>query len=223
MEMNNVEFKKIFYELFGEFVKNPKKVDQLYNDVIKRYTAKGRHYHDINHIYGMCDLWVQYQDKMLRPKFILFAIIYHDIIYKVTKSDNEEESAEYFHTLALKSHFSLKPNEIVYIKDLIKYTKHDCFFDLRLHKDAQFLLDFDLYGLSSPEETYNQNSLNIRKEYKLYSNFLYNKGRADFLQKFLKKEKIYLTEEFSVLEENARKNMANEIIYLTSPKKRNKV
>lgn len=221
--MGASEFKKLFQEVFIEFVKNQKRVDKLYEDVVKRYTAKGRYYHDINHIYGMCDLWLKYKDKMLRPKFIFFAIIYHDIIYKTRKSDNEEQSAEYFHTIAFKKHFNLKAAEIVYIKDLIRYTTHSCYFDLHLHKDAQFLLDFDLYGLSSSEEKYNQNSVNIRKEYKIYPNFLYKKGRLDFLQKFLQREKIYLTEEFSHLEENARKNMENEINYLTSPKKINKI
>ena len=218
--MNSSEFENLFYEVMGDFVKKPKQIDKLYLDVIKRYSSKGRFYHNIEHIYSMCDLWVQYRDKITRPSFVFLAIIYHDIIYKTYRSDNEEQSAEYFHNLAFKKHFSLEANEIVYIKDLIKYTKHNCFFDLKLHKDAQFLLDFDLAVLSRSEDVYSQYTIDIRKEYKRYPNFLYKKGRTDVLKGFLDKEQIYLTKEFSCFEEKARKNIENEINLLTSSKKR---
>lgn len=218
--MNNVEFEKLFYEVVGEFIENPKQVEQLYLDVIKRYSSKGRFYHNIEHIYSMCDLWVQYRDKILRPSFVFMAIIYHDIIYKTQRGDNEEQSAEYFHNLAFKKHFSLRASEIVYIMDLIRYTKHNCFFDLKLHKDAQLLLDFDLGVLSKSEDVYNQYTIDIRKEYKRYPNSLYKKGRVDVLKGFLDKEQIYLTKEFSCFEEKARKNIENEINLLTSTKKR---
>jgi predicted metal-dependent HD superfamily phosphohydrolase len=116
----------------------------------------------------------------------------------------------------------MKPNEIIYVKDLIRYTEHNCFFAEKLHKDAQLLLDFDLCILSKNEDVYNKYSRDIRQEYKRYSNFLYQKGRLEVLQKFLDKDKIYLTKEFNLFEENARKNIKNEIIYLNSPKKRRK-
>jgi len=222
--MNSNEFEKLFFKIFGEFVKNPKQVDKLYLDVIKRYSSRGRFYHNIEHIYSMCDLWVKYRDEIVKPSFVFVAIVYHDIIYKTYKaSDNEEQSAEYFNDIAFKNHFSLEAIEIVYIMDLIKYTKHNCFFDLKLHKDAQFLLDFDLAVLSQSEDFYFKYTIDIRKEYKRYPNFLYKKGRADVLKGFLDKEQIYLTKEFSCFEEKARKNIENEINLLTSSKKRKAV
>jgi predicted metal-dependent HD superfamily phosphohydrolase len=217
--MNSNEFEKLFFEIFGEFVKKPKQVEKLYLDVIKRYSSRGRFYHNLEHIYSMCDLWVQHRDKIQRPIFVFMAIIYHDIIYKTYRGDNEEQSAEYFHDIAFKNNFSLEANEIVYIKDLIRYTKHNCFFDLKLHKDAQFLLDFDLAVLSQSEDVYYQYTIDIRKEYKRYPNFLYKNGRADVLKVFLEKKQIYLTKEFSCFEEKARKNIENEINLLTSSKK----
>lgn len=219
--MSDSDFKKLFFEIFGEFVKNPKQIEKLYLDVIKKYSSRGRFYHNIEHIYSMCDLWVKYRDKIKEPSLVFLAIVYHDIIYKTYKvSDNEEQSAEYFHNIAFKKYFSLEASKVVYIKDLIMYTKHNCFFDLKLHKDAQFLLDFDLAVLSQSEDVYNQYVTDIRKEYKRYPNFLYKKGRADVLKGFLHKEQIYLTKEFSLFEEKARKNIENEINLLTSSKKR---
>lgn len=218
--MNSIEFKELFYEVFSGFVNKPKKIDALYSDVIKKYSSKGRCYHTMDHIYSMCDLWVKYKKRIENPQFVFLAIIYHDIIYKTNKSYNEEHSAEYFHTMAFNKSFNLKANEIVYVKDLIRYTNHTCFFDTKLHKDAQFLLDFDLYVLSSSSSIYNQYCKNIREEYKRYSNFVYKKGRIDVLKAFLEKEKIYLTKEFSRLEKSARKNIKNEINYLNLSKKR---
>jgi predicted metal-dependent HD superfamily phosphohydrolase len=142
------------------------------------------------------------------------------VIYKSNRKDNEEQSAEYFHTIAFESKFNMQASEIVYVKDLIRYTEHNCFFAEKLHKDAQLLLDFDLSVLSKSEDVYSKYSKDIRQEYKRYPNFIYNKGRLDVLNSFLQKDRIYLTEEFSLFEESARKNIKSEINYLNSPKKR---
>lgn len=218
--MESIEFKELFYEILGVFVDKPKKIDRLYADIIKRYSSGGRHYHSIEHIYSMCDLWVKHKEDMLRPIFVFLAIIYHDVIYKSNRKDNEEQSAEYFHTIAFESKFNMQASEIVYVKDLIRYTEHNCFFAEKLHKDAQLLLDFDLSVLSKSEDVYSKYSKDIRQEYKRYPNFIYNKGRLDVLNSFLQKDRIYLTEEFSLFEESARKNIKSEINYLNSPKKR---
>jgi predicted metal-dependent HD superfamily phosphohydrolase len=218
--MESIEFKELFYEILGVFVDKPKKIDRLYADIIKRYSSSGRYYHNIEHIYSMCDLWVKHNEVILRPNFVFLAIIYHDVIYKSYRKDNEEQSAEYFHSTALKFDFNIQPNEIVYVKDLIMYTQHNCFFAEKLHKDAQLLLDFDLCVLSKSEDVYRKYSKDIRQEYKRYPNFIYNKGRLDVLNSFLQKDRIYLTEEFSLFEESARKNIKSEINYLNSPKKR---
>jgi predicted metal-dependent HD superfamily phosphohydrolase len=220
--MDSVEFKQLFYEVLEGFVSKPKKIDRLYADVLKRYSSRGRYYHNIDHIYSMCDFWLKHKENIVNPSFLFLAIVYHDIVYKSHKKDNEEQSAEYFHNIAFSFDFNMKPNEIIYVKDLIRYTEHNCFFAEKLHKDAQLLLDFDLCILSKNEDVYNKYSRDIRQEYKRYSNFLYQKGRLEVLQKFLDKDKIYLTKEFNLFEENARKNIKNEIIYLNSPKKRRK-
>ena len=80
-------------------------------------------------------------------------------------------------------------------------------------------MDFDLAVLSKSEDVYYQYTIDIRKEYKRYPNFLYKNGRAGVLKGFLDKEQIYLTKEFSCFEEKARKNIENEINLLTSSKK----
>lgn len=220
--MNETSFKRYFYKVFYNVVIREKYINELYEDVIKRYSSSNRHYHNINHIYSMTEWLKVFMARIENPNLVFIAIVYHDIIYKTTRSDNEEQSAQYFKKIALKK-LDLKAPEIGYIMDLIRYTKHNFESPENLPNDAKYLLDFDLAVLSSSEEEYRAYCDNIRREFKIYPNFLYKKGRLDFLQNFLNKPKIYLTGEFLFSEKKVRENMENEIIYLNSPKKRNKV
>ena len=167
----------------------------------------------------MCDLWKKYHSRFKYPNFVFIAIVYHDIIYSTRKTDNEEQSAEYLHKMFFKKFVDLKASEIIFIKDLIRYTKHNTYFDDKFHNDIKLFLDLDLMILSEPWEKYIEYAQNVRKEYRVYPNFIYKKGRLDFLQKFSEKERIYLSSTFKNLEIKARENMKNEINYLNSPKK----
>ena len=84
----------------------------------------------------------------------------------------------------------------------------------------QLFMDIDFSILGSSESEYNEYTKGIRKEYSSFPNFLYKKGRLDFLEKMLKKENIFLTLEFKKFEEIARKNILNEINSLNLSKKR---
>jgi predicted metal-dependent HD superfamily phosphohydrolase len=56
----------------------------------------------------------------------------------------------------------------------------------------------------------------IRKEYRIYPDFLYKPGRAKALEHFLENKFIFQTEEFRKLyEEKARRNIEKEISLLT--------
>lgn len=206
----HLAFKKMFFEELKQYVSNHNKIEVLYNDVIKRYSNKLRFYHNLDHIYSMCFLWKKYKDKFDYPSEMFLAIVYHDIIYKVDRIDNEECSAEYFKKIALKKSFDIKFYRIIIVVDLIKSTKHS---ERKYYKMPEFnyLLDFDLNIFSSLE--YDSYIHNIRNEYKRYSNFVYKKGRLDFLHDFLKRD-IFLTKEFKKFENIAKKNIKSEINYL---------
>jgi len=96
------------------------------------------------------------------------------IIYKPTKKDNEEKSA----VLAKNRLKTLKidENTSVTIQKLIISTKK---YELILTKnnDNAYLLDIDLSILGTDWNTYKKYIKNIRKEYAIYPNFMYKKGR----------------------------------------------
>jgi len=204
----------LFHKVVSKYADDPIVVSTLFTDVFKRYTAKDRHYHNIRHIYRMCKLWLKYKNKMSDPDAVFFAIIYHDIIYNPKKKNNEEASAMFFHKLATKKSFKSDLSFLTKVRSLIVATKHGDKLSVLMSdsKDCAFLLDFDLEILGTEHlDVYDWYKSGVRKEYKMYSNKIYNNGRKSFLEAFLKKEKIYLTKEFKRREKRAKINLHNEI------------
>ncbi|NRD18793.1 hypothetical protein HNV08_01935 [Winogradskyella eckloniae] len=78
--------------------------------------------------------------------------------------------------------------------------------------DNAVLLDLDLSILGTDWATYNVYLKKIRQEYKNYPNIIYNSGRKKILQQFLKRDRLYLTEQFKTqFEKQARSNLTKEI------------
>ncbi len=207
---------EMFHEIFSKYT-DEKTVIKLFADVIKCYTAKSRHYHDMNHIYSMCVSWGLFKNKLVNPDVIFMAIIYHDIIYKPIKSNNEEKSSEYFEK-NIAPLLNLNNSFVLEVCIAILATKHDeaskeYYID---STDIQYLLDFDLHVLGTPHESeYEWYRDGVRKEYKIYPDCLYKPGRKKVLESFLKRKSIYLTKDWQVSEKKARKNLRNEIkLYL---------
>jgi predicted metal-dependent HD superfamily phosphohydrolase len=78
------------------------------------------------------------------------------------------------------------------------------------------MLDFDLSILGQDWEIYEAYIQNIRKEYKLYPDFLYNPSRRKILENFLKRKSLFFTEKYQdILEDKARVNLIREIKLLS--------
>ena len=206
------KFKQVFLKYTDENT-----ADALFKDVVKKYSAKSRHYHDMNHICGMCDCWDLFKHKLKNPDEIFMAIIYHDIIYKPTRSDNEEKSADYF-LKKVATLLNIDSLRVLSIPPAILSTKHSdasrALWENNL--DIQYLLDFDLHVLGTPHSSeYEWYRTGVRKEYKIYPDFMYKPGRKKVLESFLNRKKIYLTEDWKINEKKARKNLQEEIkLYL---------
>jgi predicted metal-dependent HD superfamily phosphohydrolase len=140
---------------------------------------------------------------------LLFSIWYHDIIYKSTKKDNEEKSA-FFAQKRLKS-LNLEGKRIENVQNLIISTKkHQIILDQ--NEDNAYLLDFDLSILGTDWKTYEMYTKQIRKEYKIYPDFMYKPGRKKVLLHFLERETLYFTKAIrNELENQARENLNKEI------------
>ncbi len=136
---------------------------------------------------------------------MLYAIFYHDFVYNSTRKDNELKSAE-FAVKILPATTSIN-KELVF--DLIMVTKTH---QPKNTEDENWIIDFDLKILSKDWEDYKTYYQQIRKEYKIYPDFLYNPGRKKALEHFLEHEFIYQTDEFrKAFEQQARQNIQKEI------------
>ncbi len=206
-----------FINVISRYTPDFKLAEELFQDIQKNYSEKGRHYHNMTHIFRMTKEWSRVRIKLADSDAVFFMIMYHDVIYKPTGKNNEQESADFFkNNVASKLNMTQDFLMSVYVGILV--TKHGSGFEevVEKNKDFQYILDMDLEILGeSNEKTYNWYRKGVRKEYSIYPNMLYNPGRKKVLEMFLSKEKIYLTKEFEIKEKNARKNLQNEInLYL---------
>ena len=142
---------------------------------------------------------------------LLFSLFYHDIIYNPLRQDNEEKSA----ALAVQrlNALSYAAHKTAHCHAQILATKgHQVSQDA----DTNFFTDADLSILGADWSTYTAYYKNVRKEYAIYPDFLYSKGRAKVLQQFLQMECIYKTAYFyERFEEQARSNIQKELDLLT--------
>lgn len=188
---------------------NPNEIKRLWQNLEKAYSGKSRYYHNLNHLQEMMELFDIYYHNLKNPNEVLYCIFYHDYVYKATRKDNELKSAELALVIVTDTILLNKP----FIFDAI------CATQLHQHnqiEDINWLIDFDLKILSKDWEAYQTYCSQIRKEYKIYPNFLYKPGRKKALEHFLEQEFIYKTEIFQRLfDEEARNNIKKEITLLT--------
>jgi len=204
-----MNLEKIYSELLSKIGFPANEIQQNWTDLEKAYSNKSRHYHNLTHLKEMIESFETYLNRLQNPNEILFSIFYHDYVYLASKKDNELKSAEY----ALK----ILPENI----DLNKQLVFDAICATQQHQqneieDINWLIDFDLKILAKDWGDYKIYFEQIRKEYRIYPDFLYKPGRAKALKHFLENEFIFQTEEFrNLYEEKARQNIEKEISILT--------
>ena len=204
-----MNLKGIYSDLLSNIGFSTNEIQLKWADLEKAYSKKSRHYHNLTHIQDMIACYETYFDQLQFPNEVLYSIFYHDYIYISSKKDNELKSAEY----AVK----ILPKETNLSSSLV----FDMICATQLHQhneveDINWLIDFDLKILARDWDDYKIYFEQIRKEYRIYPDFLYKPGRAKALKHFLENEFIFQTDVFRKLyEEKARKNIEKEISLLT--------
>jgi predicted metal-dependent HD superfamily phosphohydrolase len=182
-------------------------IKQLWHELKSAYTAKDRHYHNLDHIAFMLELAGRYKQESAQNDLLLFAIFYHDIVYRATRSDNEAQSAEV--AVERLRRLGIPEPDTLMVKEMIIATKAH-----QAHTDAltNLLIDIDLAILGADQERYDRYSQGVRKEYSIYPDLIYKPGRRKVLQHFLEQEHIYKTPRFQeAFEEKARANLQREL------------
>lgn len=196
-----------FLRLVSTYTPNHAVANDLWLEIFTRYSEPKRHYHNITHLENMILELTLVKHLIEDWPTTLFAVYYHDIVYKATNNTNEEESA----TIARQrlATIGYSDDKIQKCSAMIIATKsHTLSSDI----DTNFLIDADLAVLGQDPEQYQQYCKSIRQEYSLYPDFMYNPGRKKALQHFLEMETIFKSTYFiEKYEDKARKNIMNEL------------
>ena len=149
------------------------------------------------------------------------AIWFHDLVYNVDAryAKNELESARLMYTLLKQfapwalTHRDGFYSDVAVAAEMIASTqKHRIsspllLGNLALKADAELFLDIDLSILSQSAAVVDQFDANIRREFSIYSDADFAKGRADALGSFLARDRIYFSPHFADKETAARVNL----------------
>lgn len=85
--------KERFLNLMKKYSDNENYNLECWNEIDNNYSSKYRHYHNLEHLENMFIELDKVKSKVENLDTLLFAIYYHDIIYKATKINNEHRSA----------------------------------------------------------------------------------------------------------------------------------
>lgn len=177
-----MNLEKIYSELLSKIGFSANKIQQNWTDLEKAYSK--RHYHNLKHLKEMIESFETYSNRLQNPNEILFSIFYHDFVYSASKKDNELKSAEYG--------LSILPQNVTLNKQLV----FDAICATQQHQhnkieDINWLIDFDLKILAKDWDDYKIYFEQIRKEYRIYPDFLYKPGRTKALKHFLENELFF--------------------------------
>ena len=199
--------KETFIGLLKNYTDNDRLTNKLWTEIEKNHSGKKRYYHTLQHLDNLLVKLTELKAEIQNWETILFTLYYHDIIYNSLKSDNEVKSAE----LAEKrmKQISVSPDTIELCKKQILATKSHI---KSTNSDTNYFTDADLSVLGQNWETYSLYYKNVRKEYSMYSDFVYNPGRKKVLNHFLSMDRIFKTDFFHKnLEIQAKQNLEKEI------------
>lgn len=175
------------------------------------YAQPHRRYHNLEHLADCLREFDRAKHLAADPAALELAIWFHDAIYDPRAADNEERSAELAVDWLGKSQASYALTDSV--RRLVLATKSH---DASLHVDAPLLVDVDLSILGQPPERFWEYERQIREEYSWVAAEVFAAKRAEILQKFLARPRIFNTEMFfQQMEAQARINLQASVQRLT--------
>lgn len=185
-----------------------------------RYRTPPRHYHSFEHVGEVLEQYQQVAEHVgwERPREVYWAILFHDAVYDVGRSDNEIESASLALAEAARWLAPASPPPAIsapsfdsaYVRRLIELTaRHGALTrDLLSDQEALFL-DCDMAILGAPPERFERYERDIAREYiPLVGAPRYREGRIAFLDTLLGRAYLYLSPYFHRrLDRAARANL----------------
>ena len=175
-----------------------------YEELIARYSESWRKYHTLQHLRECIVIFESASHLAARPAEVEAALWFHDAVYELQRSDNEEQSARL--ALDLLSNAGAPRVVGARVAALVLATKHTASPEA---PDEQLLVDIDLSILGATELRFAEYERQIREEYSFVPEVIFREKRQAILRSFIARPRIYGTRHFSgLLEQQARVNLA---------------
>jgi len=183
-----------------------------YETLTRAYAEPHRHYHNQHHIADCLAEFDSARESANQADAIEVALWFHDAVYNPKATDNEEQSAALAkRCLESAGRADLSPTVGSFVMATKMHDKTDAGPDLAL------MVDVDLSILGQNEMRFIEYERGIRAEYAWVPQETFNAKRAEILQRFLNRARIYSTDYFFTrYERKARQNLEQSIRVLTS-------
>lgn len=182
---------------------SPTANDALRDELLTRYAESQRSYHTQQHLAECLALFEEVHDAAAHPAEVEMALWFHDAIYDVKGSGNEERSADWAFDALSRSGVDAAAAGLV--RDLVLATQHTA---LPTGADEQVLVDIDLAILAADTPRFDEYERQIREEYSYVPGFLFRRKRKQILKSFLDRPVLFNTPRLRErLEAAARENL----------------
>ena len=179
-----------------------------YGRLQKLYSEPQRHYHTFHHIADCLTEFDCACHLAAAPCPLELAIWFHDAIYDPRAADNEQRSAD-LATAFLEQAGDTGKALTQDVATLILATRHD---GAPTGVDSGLMIDVDLSILGRAPSTFVQYEAEIRAEYAWVPASIFAAKRAEILERFLMRPRIYSTDLFlQKYEKQARENLQNSV------------
>ncbi|MFI1913011.1 metal-dependent phosphohydrolase [Nocardia sp. NPDC020380] len=183
-------------------------------DLVRRYSEPHRRYHTVEHLAAMLAVIDDLAADATDIDAVRYAAFFHDAVYEVDGTDNEEESARLAElTLA---DLGVAPETVAEVARLVRLTggHHPASSD----RNGAVLCDADLAILAADESAYAAYTSAVRAEYAHVPDELFRAGRAAVLRGLVDQERLFRTPTAQArYAAAARANLAAELAALTAP------
>lgn len=203
-------FEQVFRKELSLITSDQKLIENFFREIKDKYSESHRHYHNLQHLDFLTKELLPLQETIHDWTVLVISIAFHDFVYNVSKTDNEERSAEFAYGKLTQLQIE-EDRKQKCVQQILATRKHV----LHTDSDINHFIDADLAILGANPVSYKHYSQQIRAEYGIYPDDVYFAGRKKVLQHFLGMHSIYKTIYFrNRYEGQARENIKAELFDL---------
>jgi predicted metal-dependent HD superfamily phosphohydrolase len=184
---------------------------RLLSQLTAAYSEPHRHYHTLAHIESSLAELARVWGHAIHLNEVRWALLFHDAVYDTRRQDNEARSADW--ACSVMDELRRPEEEKARVRELILATAHSR--EPRTPDEA-LLLDIDTLILGAKEAAFDEYDRAIRAEYEWVPDARYRQARAEVLQSFLNRRRLYHTAHFRArYEPTARANLQRALARLS--------